>query len=918
MPSPDPQATSYRDVHAQTFVGRDLHLDVQFSGAEMEALLAELLALLRSRDVQVANGSVSAGERGLTVSLAQADALGRYLAAAPPAGPAEREACYLARLCITPDIQRLQQRYVMLSGGYRPPPELAPAFSQLLVKGEGPQRQIERVPLPDIRQALDEHPAFILLAQPGGGKTTVLRRLALDLALRRLQVTARPAPSARLPLFVRLASQQPHETPEAFLSRMWRGALPGGSEAEFHERLQAGQLCLLCDALNEALRERYSERMWAWRDFARDLPAGNRLVFSCRSQDHQGELAVQQVEIDPLTPDQIEDFARRYLGPEGGAGLWRALQEEHRDLLELAAIPYYLLMIVGAYDQAQGELPAGRAGLFEGFVGRLLHREEHEQRHPDWIEAQAQALALTELAFAMQKQGSGTELALSEALAALPEKVTLPDGRSVATPPATVLHLAQEATLLAETPEHKVKFLHHLLQEYFAGLALLRRWRDGEDLAELWRTHWRRRDMPAARRGEWDPLPPPPATGWEETTLLAASLIPELAAAVRTANPALAARCLLAGGETEGERLAAARQDMLARLGDPAAHLRSRIEAGLLLGRLGDPRFPVETVNGVKVILPPLVEIAGGPAAIGSGWWNLRVQADERPRHTVPLAPYALGRFPVTNAEFECFRAAGGYDEERYWTAGGKHWRRGEPAPGEDDPAEWWLRTWQRRKDNPSEIDERLRSGLMTARDARNWREYITWPEEDWLGAVRQLYPEGQRFTEPRFWQDLDFNNPSQPVVGVCWYEAAAYANWLGAVTGLPFRLPSEPEWEWAARGGSRPYPWGWRWADGRLNSLEGRVLRTTPVGVYPQGSTPDGLHELAGNVYEWTATRYAPYPYDPDAALEDPDAAGPRVGRGGGWAADRRLVRCAFRYWYSPGDWYLTQGFRVARILSA
>ena len=74
------------------------------------------------------------------------------------------------------------------------------------------------------------------------------------------------------------------------------------------------------------------------------------------------------------------------------------------------------------------------------------------------------------------------------------------------------------------------------------------------------------------------------------------------------------------------------------------------------------------------------------------------------------LAPYAIGCFPVTNAEYACFVDAGGYEEERYWTAGGRHWRRGEPVPGEDDPADWWIATWKRRRQNPQEIEKRRRN----------------------------------------------------------------------------------------------------------------------------------------------------------------------------------------------------------------
>ena len=145
----------------------------------------------------------------------------------------------------------------------------------------------------------------------------------------------------------------------------------------------------------------------------------------------------------------------------------------------------------------------------------------------------------------------------------------------------------------------------------------------------------------------------------------------------------------------------------------------------------------------------------------------------------------------------------------------------------------------------------------------------IQWTEQEWLDAVRRMYPQqGELIRKPRFWHDAAYNNPSQPVVGVCWYEAMAYASWLAAVTGQPYRLPSEPEWEWAARRGGRQFPWGSGWDSERLNSLEGenRVMRTTPVGAYPLGATPDGIYDLAGNVWEWTATRYAKYPYRPEA----------------------------------------------------
>ena len=903
------------------FVGHDYvtNVTVNLSARDLAHLADRLYGLLTATGATLGAGEVTAGAESVSISPAQADALRQFLDAAPGQTQAERERQYLLHLCVNPDFHRWQQRYVALSGSYQAAPVLTPAYSAILVRGEGPQRQIERVPLPDIRAALDNHARFILLAQPGAGKTTVLQRIALDRALG----CWRGETGAQLPLFVRLAAQQTDETPQAFLARMWREAMPGGAVdgmSELRDALRKGRLCLLVDAINEAKREHLTERLHDWRDFAAELPAGNHLVFSCRTLDYAGELAVQQVEIDLLTPAQIEEFAVRYLDAARGATFWTVLQDRHADLRELAATPYYLHMLVEVYA-AQRDLPANRARLFEQFVMQLFQREKHKRHAEAWIDEAAQHLALSELAFAMQEVGAGTQVEAAWAREKLPAQVTLPhNGRIVATPPADVLALAQAATFLAG--DGKLKFTHHLMQEYFAAEALLRRLAAGEDLSAKWRVKSSVAEMPPAARGEWDALPGPPTSGWEETTILAAGLYPAVYAAVQPVNVALAARCLLESGEeADAARIKRSQDDLLTRLGSVAVHVRSRIEAGLLLGRLGDPRFPVETVNGVKVILPPMVAIAGGEATIGSDDEDELADSDEKPPHTVLLAPYAIGRFPVTNAEYACFMAADGYEDERYWTEGGRYWLRGEKVPGEDDPSDWWLRTWRRFKADPGELDRRVASGQMTRREADNpWRILVTWDEEQVTAQVREWYPENVAVREPRFWRDTAFNNLSQPVVGICWYEAMAYANWLARVTGQPYRLLTEPEWEWAARRGKRRFSWSGDWDAARLNSLEGedRVMRTTPVGAYPQGATPeDGIFDLSGNVWEWTATRYAAYPCKPDADLENPDATGLRIVRGGGWTANRKMVRCAYRDWIYPWLRNNYRGLRLARTFS-
>jgi formylglycine-generating enzyme required for sulfatase activity len=156
------------------------------------------------------------------------------------------------------------------------------------------------------------------------------------------------------------------------------------------------------------------------------------------------------------------------------------------------------------------------------------------------------------------------------------------------------------------------------------------------------------------------------------------------------------------------------------------------------------------------------------------------------------------------------------------------------------------------------------------------------------------------------------------PVVYVSWHDAMDYCSWLSQVTGEAYRLPSEAEWEKAARGtDGRIYPWGDKPPDkGRCNFAD-NVGGTTPVGRYsPQGDSPYGCADMAGNVWEWTRSLDERYPYDPSDGrenLEVKDARGVgRMLRGGAYYIAVGSVRCADRLGASPVGrlWYL--GFRV------
>ena len=227
---------------------------------------------------------------------------------------------------------------------------------------------------------------------------------------------------------------------------------------------------------------------------------------------------------------------------------------------------------------------------------------------------------------------------------------------------------------------------------------------------------------------------------------------------------------------------------------------------------------------------------------------------EQEPLHRLYLPEFWIGRYPITNAEFEAFIRDTAYETTR---------------KVEDDGY-----TWQHPRGMGSHID----------------------------------------------------GKENHPVRCVSWNDAIEYCRWLRIVSGTPYSLPSEAEWEKAARGPSGLiYPWGNTWDASCSNTVESGIGDTTPVGTYaPLGDSPYGCADMSGNVWEWTRSLWGksleaersqyPYPYVITDGREDLHAGANilRVLRGGSFDLVSWYARCAYRRWNLPDLRDYDFGFRV------
>jgi formylglycine-generating enzyme len=174
--------------------------------------------------------------------------------------------------------------------------------------------------------------------------------------------------------------------------------------------------------------------------------------------------------------------------------------------------------------------------------------------------------------------------------------------------------------------------------------------------------------------------------------------------------------------------------------------------------------------------------------------------------------------------------------------------------------------------------------------------------------------------TPPKHWRDLNFHDPRMPVVAVSWDEATRYCEWLSRATGKLYRLPTEAEWERAARGAAEGllYPWGNAGPELVPDYAKRWKLGPEPVGLYAANAY--GLYNLGDNVHEWCADWYDDryYAHSPERNPQGPVSGSRRASRGGSWRHHIKVTQTAARSSIPPELQYADYGFRVARSLIA
>jgi formylglycine-generating enzyme required for sulfatase activity len=782
----------------------------------------------------------------------------------------------------------------------------------------------------DVGQLLLQGPRLIVTGAPGSGKSTVLQYIAWtlahgllvgdpELAVERLGLTlpsdregqARPSElKLPLPVLIPLYAYADHlrrhgdgndahkATLVAFISEYFIRRQALGLPDDFFEQLLVqGQSCLLLlDGLDEVPDEKTRVRVSrAVEDLVHAAPR-NTVVVTSRPAAYSGQAVLgarfRHLHLQPMTPQQVTRLVTRLyqaaIADEGErsretAALLKAIENLERLRARLGAderfitTPLLVRMIVIVHFSRR-QLPEQRAELYREVVDVLLTASYH----PDVNVAQALAEMggalsqrrnlLGELACQMHSQGQGTRFIEEADLRnALVDSLAPEAGgpRAAEMVDAFVAAARQRGSFLDER-SGQYQFLHLSFQEFLAAHHLAETVREVDKMAAF------------LEDGRLDDA------WWREPALLLLGYLsnssPNTASALARRLARLPKSSALDPGAPPPDW--------------PPLDERARLAGAALAaaGMLEQPNASPTLRAELADLLTGLLTAGAGPAEWAETGDTLARLGDPRPG--VGLRPDGLpdivwcevpeGSFLMGTRE-QAIRAL----RERY---GGRRALYEREVP----QGELTLPAFQiaRYPVTVAQYSAFVEDGGYTTQ--RHWTEAgWAWREKEGLTGPETFGPSS----------DL----PNHPVVGVSWYEAVAFCRWLGELGGQEVRLPTEAEWERAARGtDGREYPWGDEFDATRCNVDDTRIGSTSPVGIFPGGASPCGALDMAGNVWEWTSSLSKPYPYQAGDGREDSEAEGSRVLRGGAFSYSQDVARCACRYNGHPDSQWLYDGFRL------
>jgi len=783
----------------------------------------------------------------------------------------------------------------------------------------------------------------VLKGPPGAGKSLQLRHLETYQALDSIR---RGSPDDYPMAFCVALGEHAvadTETPMDWLRSRWAQRVQVERFQTLDVRLRRGNIVLLLDGFNEIPFGNSEDRrrwMLRWRSAVHhDLLAdsNNRVVVACRSRDLNVALGSDEtpqttVEMAPLTHDELIGIAQRR-NPTAAVQLQNAIDVDP-SLITLYSTPFSLTDYLDHATTAPG-VPRSQSEIFCRRIASALGRERRRQNFrifdsrwlPDDIVSRILELptstgitpllrsmplmaALGQLAHQLTAPAHGDTLsrhsaaiAFDECLSQLQSYLSL-DNVSEA---QDALYAAVDLDLLTLN-EGVVRFQHQTLQEFFTATLL----DDDRLLAAIelkpgdFELKLGLLSSVIEELSPGDELQVVPSTGFEEVFARAAELRPDLVDRCIDQNPWLASERIMNVSPTQtgsNSRRDAAMRELRHRATE-ASDVRERIGSLLALAELGwRPDWLVATESRS---LATTADVPGGTWRLGCSERMASVIGSSRPPRTVELAPFRIGRFAVTNVEYESFIVDGGYQETRYWSVEGWLWRTG--AYPLDQVYERWLRRRDVVVGKGDLALDLLHAGRVSITEAAAILRFAQMSDDEVRSIAETLV--GRTIDGPAFARDARFANPLQPVIGVSPYEAEAYCRWLSARSGHQIRLPTEDEWEAAAI-------YSWLGHDGTLdeiampeqwsptfgNTAELHLNRPSPVGAFSDRASLDGVRaaEFSGNVFEWVLDSFRP------------GEEWRRVCRGGSW---RHLIRRAHPAYRGRGD--LTtrnddDGFRIA-----